>query len=225
MNKTFAELIGTFTLVFAGTGAIVANQLSDGKVTHVGVGLTFGLVVMAMIYTLGDRSGAHINPAVTLALWLSNRHESKLIIPYIIAQLSGALLASFIIKAVFFQHSSDLGTTLPGEGILWWQAMIFEFFLTYILMFVILNVSHQSNSTGPFAGIAIGGVVAFEAIFAGPICGASMNPARSIGPALASGNLTHLWIYIVAPVAGACSAVPTFRLLMVEDPKNSTQLK
>lgn len=217
MKKFIAEALGTFILVFAGTGAIVANQVSDGEVTHVGIGLTFGLVVMAMIYSLGDRSGAHINPAVTFAFWLSKRLESKHVIPYVVAQIVGALLASLVLRAIFIQHDSNLGATLPGDKVLWWQAMVFEFLLTYILMFVILKVSHQSNSTGPLAAVAIGGVVAFEAIFAGPICGASMNPARSIGPALVSGTLTHLWFYIVAPIAGACCAVPTFHLIMEEE--------
>lgn len=213
MKNIFAEALGTFILVFVGTGAIIANEISGGEVTNVGIGLTFGLVVMAVIYSLGDRSGAHINPAVTLAFWLSKRFEGKQVLPYILAQVAGALLASLVLRATFFQHESQLGVTLPSDKVLWWQAMIFEFMLTYILMFVILQVSHPSNSAGPFAAIAIGGVVAFEAIFAGPICGASMNPARSIGPALVSGTLIHLWFYILAPIAGACCAVPTFHLL------------
>ena len=210
MKKYTAEAIGTFCLVFAGTGAIVINDVSSQAITHVGIALTFGLVVMTMIYAIGDVSGAHINPAVTIAFCLANRFRGRDVAPYLIAQLVGALAASGLLRLLFSDHP-HLGATLPAG--VWWQSFVFEVVLTFMLMFVILNVSTGAKEKGIMAGAAIGGVVAFEAMFAGPICGASMNPARSIGPAIISGNLNHLWIYIVAPILGAVLAVPGCRCI------------
>ena len=204
MKPLIAEFIGTFALVFAGTGAIVINDVSGGAVTHVGIALTFGLVVMAMIYAVGDISGAHLNPAVTSAFWLSGRFPIQQVLPFISAQCLGAFTASGILRFLF-PAQATLGTTLPAGTDM--QSFILELILTFLLMFVILNVSTGAKEKGITAGIAIGAVIALEAMFAGPICGASMNPARSLAPAIVSGHLEHLWIYLTAPFAGAALAV------------------
>ena len=199
----FAEFLGTAALVFAGTGAIVINDTTHA-ITHLGVAMTFGLIVMTMIYTLGDISGAHLNPAVTFAFWRARRFDGRQVLPYIASQLGGALLASGLLRALFPVHPT-LGATLPAGPAA--QSFILETVLTALLMFVILNVSTGAKEKGVTAGIAIGAVIMLEAMFAGPICGASMNPARSLAPALISGNLGALWIYLLAPVLGAWLAV------------------
>ena len=203
-RKYAAEFMGTFALVFAGTGAIITNDITHGAVTNTGVALTFGMVVLTMIYAVGDVSGAHLNPAVTLGFFAARRLAGKMILPYVLSQLSGALAASLVLRGLFPQHST-LGTTAPAGPAL--QSLIFEIILTALLMFVILNVSVGAKERGITAGIAVGSVIALEALFAGPISGASMNPARSLAPALVSQHLAHLWIYLVAPVAGALLAV------------------
>jgi aquaporin Z len=208
MKKLAAEFIGTFCLVFAGTGAIVINDVSGGAVTHVGVALTFGLIVLAMIYTLGDVSGAHLNPAVTLGFWAAKRLRAQAVLPYILAQISGAIFASSVMRLLFPAHAT-LGSTLPAGPVT--QSFILELILTCILMFVILSVSTGAKEKGITAGIAIAAVIGLEALFAGPICGASMNPARSLAPALVSLHMNSLWIYLIAPVAGALLAVATCR--------------
>jgi aquaporin NIP len=204
MKRWIAESIGTFTLVFAGTGAIVINDVSAGAVTHVGIALTFGLVVLAMIYALGDISGAHLNPAVTCGFWLAGRFSSRDVLPYLLSQCAGAFAASAILRFLFPSHP-NLGATLPAGPEM--QSFVLEIILTFILMFVILNVSTGAKEKGITAGIAVGAVIALEAMFAGKICGASMNPARSIAPAVLSGQLQHLWIYLAAPLLGAGLAV------------------
>ena len=203
MKKLFAELLGTFALVFAGTGAIVINDVSSGRITHVGIALTFGLIVLAMIYTFGDVSGAHLNPAVTLGFFAAGRMPGREVLPYIGAQIAGALLASGGLKMLFPGHA-NLGATLPQGSAM--QSFVLELVLTALLMLVILSVSTGAKEKGLTAGIAIGSVIALEALFAGPICGASMNPARSLAPALWSGQLAALWIYLAAPVGGALVA-------------------
>lgn len=208
MNKWLAEALGTFAMVFAGTGAIVVNDVAGGAVTHVGVAATFGLVVMAMIYAVGDVSGAHLNPAVTFGFWLAKRLPGRAVLPYVLSQVLGAVVASGLLRLTFPAHAS-LGATLPAGPVC--QSLIFEAVLTAILMFVILSVASGPKENGLMAGIAIGGVVGLEAMFAGPVCGASMNPARSLAPALVSGHLTHLWVYLVAPPLGAAVAVACFR--------------
>jgi len=210
MRNYIAELIGTFALVFCGTGAMVIDQQSGGSVTHVGIAITFGLIVMSMIYSLGNISGAHLNPAVSIAFTIAKRFPLKQLPGYIASQLAGALLASLTLKFLF-PANEFLGATMPAGTEM--QSFILELILTFFLMLVIVNVANGSKEQGMFAGLAIGAVVALEAMFAGPVCGASMNPARSIAPAIASGHLEHLWIYIVAPVAGAALAIPTWKYL------------
>ena len=208
-RRCFAELVGTFALVFAGTGALVIDDVTRG-VGHVGVALTFGLVVMAMIYAVGDVSGAHFNPAVTLGFWAARRLEGRWAAPYVLSQLLGALGASLLLRTMF-GNRAYLGATIPAgaDG----QSFALEVVLTALLMFVILCVSTGSREVGAMAGMAIGGVIALEALFAGAISGASMNPARSLAPALVSGHLTSVWVYLAAPPLGAAAAVPCWRLI------------
>ena len=218
MNKYLAELLGTFALVFCGTGAIVINQQAGGVITHVGISLTFGLIVMAMIYALGDVSGAHMNPAVTIAFTIAKRFQLKQVFPYILSQLIGAFLASLTLRYLF-PANETLGSTLPAGTEM--QSFVLEFILSFFLMLVIINVATGSKEQGMFAGLAIGSTVLLEAMFAGPICGASMNPARSISPAIVSGHIEHLWIYIAAPISGAAFAIPVSRILHLKNNKNA----
>ena len=203
MKKFTSELLGTFALVFAGTGAIVINDVSHGTITHAGIALTFGLIVLAMIYTFGDVSGAHLNPAVTLGFFAAGRMPGREVFPYVVAQVIGATLASAVLRGLFPAHA-NLGATLPAGSAM--QSFVLEFILTAILMMVILSVSTGAKEKGITAGIAVGSVIALEAMFAGPICGASMNPARSLAPAVVSGQMGALWIYLVAPTLGALTA-------------------
>ncbi len=203
-RKYTAEATGTFALVFVGTGSMIINDLYGGAVTHVGVALTWGLIVMAMVYSLGDISGAHINPAVSLGLFCAKRFEGRLLAPYIISQCLGALAASGSLRILFPDHPT-LGASLPSGSAL--QSLLFEFFLTLLLMLVILLSTTGSKEKVAFAGVAIGAVITLEALFAGPISGSSMNPARSLAPALISGKLNFLWIYLTAPFGGALFAV------------------
>jgi aquaporin Z len=204
MRKLAAEAFGTFVLVFAGTGAIVINDTTGGTITHAGVAFTFGLVVLAMIYAVGDVSGAHLNPAVTLGFWAARRFPGRSAAPYIAGQVAGALLASAALRLMFPVHPS-LGATLPYGSAT--QSFVLELLLTCLLMFVILSVSTGAKEKGITAGIAVASVIAFEAMFAGPISGASMNPARSLAPAVVSVHLDALWVYLTAPVVGAVAAV------------------
>ena len=204
MRKLAAELFGTFALVFAGTGAIVINDVSGGTVSHVGIALTFGLIVVAMIYAVGDVSGAHLNPAVTLGFFVARRFESRLVVPYIVSQCLGAVVASVTLR-LMFPTNATLGATLPAGDVV--QSFVLEVILTFLLMFVILSVSSGSKEKGVLAGVAVGSVIALEALFAGPISGASMNPARSLAPALVSLRLDSLWLYLAAPILGACVSV------------------
>lgn len=210
MKKYLAELIGTFGLVFCGTGAIIINESANGSITHLGIAMTFGLIVLAMIYAFGHISGAHFNPAVTLGFAIADRFQMRSILPYIISQVAGAFIATLLLK-VLFPDNVNLGATIPSGSMQ--QSFILETVLTFLLMLVILNVSQESKETRILAGIAIGATVGLEAIFAGPISGASMNPARSLSPAIVSGNINSLWIYLIAPVTGSTLAAFTWKMM------------
>ena len=209
MRKYFSEFLGTFTLVFCGTGAIIIDEQSGGLIGHVGIAITVGLVILSMIYTFGETSGAHFNPAVTIGFAISNRFPFQQILPYILSQIAGAFFATIILKFLF-PENINLGSTNPAGSQI--QSFILELILTFLLMTVILNVSHGSKETGIIPGIAIGATICFEAMFGGPVSGASMNPARSLSPAVISGNMNSLWIYLLAPTFGAILASLIWKL-------------
>jgi aquaporin Z len=206
-----AEFIGTFVLVFAGTGAIVVNQLSEGAITHLGISFVFGAVVAVLIYALSHISGAHFNPAVTLAFWSSGFFQKERVLPYLLAQVVGAVMASWLLL-VSFGPVAKLGATLPLNDN-WQQSLLLETILTFILMLVILGSGLDRRAPVGFAGMAIGLTVGLEAACMGSITGASMNPARSFAPALVSGTWQHHWLYWVAPMLGAQLAVWLYRYL------------
>jgi aquaporin NIP len=214
MRNYAAEFAGTFLLVVLGTGAVVIDQQFGGIVTHTGVSLMWGLAVTAMIYIFGNISGAHINPAVSIAFTIAGRFSAKKLPGYVISQIMGALLASLTLR-LLFPSNKLLSATMPSGTEI--QSFILELLLTFFLMFVIFIFAHGSKETGRYAALAIGAVVGLEAFFAGPVCGASMNPARSIAPAIVSGHLEHLWIYVIAPVLGAALAVPAWKHLPVKE--------
>jgi len=203
MKKYLAEAIATFILIFVGTGVVVVDQVSGGEVTHVGISLTWGLLVMAMIYAVGDTSGAHLNPAVTFGFWLSRRLPARSIVPYVTSQMVGALAASALVRAMF--QGQTLGGTHPSGSAA--QSFCLEVVMSAILMYVVLSVASGPKEKGQLAGVAIGGVIVFEVLFAGPISGASMNPARSLAPAIVGGSLADIWIYLLAPLLGVALGV------------------
>lgn len=205
MKRIMAEFFGTFGLVFAGTGAIVIDSASHGTITHVGVAMTFGLIVLAMIDAFGDVSGAHLNPAVSMAFAVARRFSWKDVPGYVLAQIAGAFAASALLRCLF-PDDANLGATLPAGPLK--QSFILETVLSFLLMLVILSVSVGAKEKGITAGIAIGATIGLEAMFAGPICGASMNPARSLAPAIVSGHAESLWLYLVAPIIGTILAIP-----------------
>jgi MIP family channel proteins len=211
IRRAAAEGIGVFALVFAGCGAIVANAEHPGSLGTVGIALVFGLVIMAMVYATGHLSGAHLNPAVTLAFALTRHFPRREATAYVAAQTAGALLAAALLAAVWPGKPADLGTTLPSVGA--GSAFAYETVLTAFLMFVIVAVATDTRAVGAAAAIAIGGTVGLDALFGGPVTGASMNPARSIGPALVSGELHYLWLYVAAPVVGAAIGALAYQLV------------
>jgi aquaporin NIP len=215
-RRAAAEGIGVFALVFAGCGAIIAEAEHPGALGVVGIALVFGLIVMAMVYATGHLSGAHLNPAVTVAFVLTRHFPQTEALAYVAAQVSGALLAAAVLAAVWPSEPAALGATLPSVGL--GSAFVYEVVLTAFLMFVIMAVATDARAVGAAAAIAIGGTVGLDALFGGPVTGASMNPARSLGPALVSGELRHLWLYLLAPPVGAAIGALAYQLVRGEHP-------
>ena len=213
-RRAGAEGIAAFALVFAGGGAIVASERYDAALGTVGIALVFGLVIMAMVYATGHLSGAHINPAVTLAFTLTRHFPARAAVAYIAAQLTGASLAALVLLAIWPAQPAQLGATVPSVGA--GSALVYELVLTATLMFVIMAVATDTRAQGASAAIAIGGTVGLDALFGGPVTGASMNPARSLGPALASGTWQDFWIYLVGPIAGAALGALAYQLVRGE---------
>jgi MIP family channel proteins len=214
LRRSVAEGLAAFALVFAGCGAVVTNATHQGALGAVGVSLVFGLVIMVMIYATGHLSGAHINPAVTIAFTITRHFPGRDAVAYIGAQLLGAAAGAFLLLAAWSSKPAHLGTTLPSVAT--GTALVYEIVLTAFLMFVIIAVATDTRAVGAAAAIAIGGTVGLDALFGGPITGASMNPARSFGPALASGTWTHFWIYIVGPVVGAALGAFAYQFIREE---------
>ena len=210
----FAEALGTFTMVFCGTAAMAVNDVTQGAVTHVGIGIAWGFIVIAMIYSFGEISGAHLNPAVTIAFAYAKKFPWKQVPKYIISQFVGAILASLLVWFLF-PESENLGGTHTILSPI--KAFVLEYLLTFFLMLVIINVSTGSKETGMMAGIAIGGVVMLEALFAGPMTNASMNPIRSLAPAIVSMKYDNLWLYLTAPILGAITAVLSCRWIKADN--------
>lgn len=216
-RKLVAEAVGTFGLVFAGTGSVIINAETGGQIGQVGIGLTFGLIIMVMIYATGHISGAHFNPAVTLAFAIG-RHFPWAVVPlYWGAQLGGGILASLVLRGMF-GNVANLGATLPRGSA--GQSLLLEIVLTFFLMFVITSVATDVRAVGQAAAIAIGGTVGLEATFAGPISGASMNPVRSLAPAVVSGTWDAQWLYIAGPLLGAIAGVLVYEFIRGELPKD-----
>lgn len=208
MKKYLAEFTGTFAIVFFGTGTVVLGQEMWPAINQFWISVMFGFIVMAMIYAFGDASGAHFNPAVSIAFSAANKFPPALLLPYMASQFGGAAAASALLHSIF-PANEYLGSTNPSGTEL--QSFIIEFFLALFLMLIIMSVAHGFKEVGRFAGLLIGIVIFLEAYYAGPITGASMNPARSFGPALVSGHMEHLWIYLVAPTTGTITAVIAWR--------------
>jgi aquaporin NIP len=215
LRRAVAEGLAAFALVFAGCGAIVTDATHHGALGAVGVSLVFGLVIMAMIYAIGHLSGAHINPAVTVAFTLTRHFPPRDALAYIAGQLTGATAAAFVLAAAWSGSPASLGATVPSVGSA--TALLYETLLSAFLMFVIISVATDTRAVGAAAAMAIGATVGLDALFGGPITGASMNPARSFGPALASGQWREFWIYLVGPLLGA--ALGAFAYQFIRTPR------
>jgi len=210
MKKYIAEFIGTFGIVFCGTGAIIYNETSGGEIGNMGIAIAFGAIVTTVIYTLRKNSGAHFNPAVTITFFLLHKFRGREIVPYLLSQIAGALTASLTLR-VLYPWNEMLGTTQPHGTEM--ESFVLETLLTFFLILIILIMAKGSEKKAWLGGLVIGFVIFLEALFAGPVTGASMNPARSLGPAIISGHLEHLWIYLAAPLLGGIFAVLIWKIV------------
>jgi aquaporin NIP len=220
-RRAAAEGIAAFALVFAGCGAIVTDAQYDGALGAVGVSLVFGLIIMVMVYATGHLSGAHINPAVTIAFTLNRHFPARDAAAYGAAQLMGATAGALVLLAVWPDQPAQLGATVPSVGV--GSAFVYELVLTAFLMFVIMAVATDTRAVGAAAAIAIGGTVGLDALFGGAVTGASMNPARSFGPALAAGEWTDFWIYVAGPILGAIIGALAYQAVRGDLPHSPTQ--
>ena len=210
-RRAAAEGLAAFTLVFAGCGAVVADDRSGGALGSVGVALAFGLAIMVMVYATGHLSGAHINPAVTVAFTLTRHFPGRDAVAYVAAQLAGAVAGALVLLAVWTDRPAALGATVPSVAV--GSAFVYELVLTAFLMFVIMAVATDTRAVGAAAAIAIGGTVGLDALAGGSVTGASMNPARSLGPALAAGEWRSFWVYVAGPVVGAALGALAYQLV------------
>lgn len=217
LRRSAAEGLAAFALVFAGCGAIVANSQYPGSLGSLGTALVFGLVIMAMVYATGHLSGAHINPAVTLAFTLTRHFPAREASAYIAGQLLGAIVGALVLSAVWPDQPAGLGATIPSVGA--GSALVYEVVLTALLMFVIIAVATDTRAVGAGAAIAIGGAVGLDALFGGPVTGASMNPARSFGPALVASEWRDFWVYVVGPLLGAAAGAIAYQVVRGEHPE------
>jgi aquaporin NIP len=215
-RRAAAEALAAFALVFAGCGAIIANERYHGALGSVGVSLVFGLIIMVMVYATGHLSGAHINPSVTIAFTLTRHFSPRDAIAYITAQLTGATLAALVLLGVWTDKPAHLGATVPTVAA--GSAFLYEGVLTALLMFVIMAVATDTRAVGAGAAIAIGGVIGLDALLGGAVTGASMNPARSFGPALVSGQWRDFWVYLAGPILGASVGAFAYQLVRGERP-------
>ncbi|XP_004486280.1 aquaporin NIP1-2-like [Cicer arietinum] len=211
LQKLVAEVVGTFMLIFVGCGVVVTNLNNDNVVTLPGVAIVWGLAVMVLAYSLGHVSGAHFNPAVTIAQASTKRFPVQQIPTYIIAQLFGSILASVVLKVIFSDKENRFVGTLPAGSNL--QAFVVEFLITFLLMFVISGVGTDNRAVNELAALAVGSTVLLVVLFAGPITGASMNPARSLGPAIVHHEYRGIWIYLVSPILGALAGTLTYTFI------------
>jgi len=218
MRSYLSEFIGTFILIFFGTGAIMVDAYTAGLLGHMGICVCFGLIILVLIYTIGDISGAHLNPAVSFGFFLSKLLSFKDMFWYIIFQFAGAIAASFLLKYLTLDVGV-LGETIPKVSE--FRAFLLESIISFVLMFVIVNLSYGSKQKGITSGIAVGSTIIFTVLIAGPLTGASMNPARSLGPALASMNFTALWVYMTAPFVGTGIAVAVYSYVFASDSANN----
>lgn len=218
MRTYLSEFVGTFILVFFGTGSIMVDAYTGGLLGHMGICVVFGLIVLVLIYTIGDISGAHLNPAITFGFYLSKLLPLKDTLMYILFQFAGAIAGSFLLKYLTLDVGV-LGETIPK--VTDFRAFLLESMITFVLMFVVVNLSYGSKQKGITSGIAVGSTIVFTVLIAGPLTGGSMNPARSLGPALASMHFTSLWVYLTAPFFGSGLAVALYSYIFASDARNN----